>query len=253
MIQHPNKYRRMNPALLKLAMGKGAGNGGGGGGVPAAIHFWPMNEGTGTVLHDNIGTTNLNFINPNWGVLTGMGSAAVAEFNNTSPTYAVAAAYDPTLDFNGTTPFSVSVWIYTTLLVSETFIGNLTSTDSTFRGWELTTGGSSGIGLLLINNLSTSDEAFYLDGSYQTPNVATQVLLTYDGAGTAKLYLNGSNVAVGESGTLATPGFTSATPLAFGLRSNNTNAYAGGMAYARIWNQVLTPAQVTALYTLGPQ
>ena len=74
--------------------------------VPTAIHFWPMNEGTGSTLHDSIGSTNLTATNVTWATSTGMGTSAVAQFNGTS-SFASAASVDSTLNFNGTQPMTV--------------------------------------------------------------------------------------------------------------------------------------------------
>lgn len=238
--------------ILPIPVGLG-GSLANGGGLPAAIHFWPMNEGTGSTFFDQIGTINLTAQNISWSSLTGMGPVPVAGFNGTNSS-AVASAVSSSLNFNGTTSFSVAFWIDTPRTASETFFGNFEASGGTFTGFEITTGGASGIGLGLVNNLNTSDSVFYLDGSTQ-PTSATFLSVSYDGLNTstsAKLYINGVSTALSGSG-LVTTNFSSTQPFLVGSRNDGSNPYQGAMAYMRVWNQVLTPTQVSTLFASGPQ
>jgi hypothetical protein len=233
--------------------GCGGVPGGSGSAIPTAIHFWPMNEGTGSTFVDHVGSTNLTASNVTWAVSSGLGSSAVAQFNGTTSS-AVASAVDSTLNFNGTSPMSIAFWVLPVSNNSATFAGNL-ETASEYQGWEATNTGSTGPGILVVNTI-TSNQMTAVD---ETVLIASPylIVITYTGSlnvsGVA-IYSNGTSLSVTDlAGTLSTGGISSTQPFMVGARGNATNFYDGAMAYMRVWNQVLTPTQVSALYALGPQ
>lgn len=224
--------------------------------IPAAAHFWPMNEGTGNTLVDNIGTTNLTTTNVTWNVTSGLGAAAVATFGGTSK--GLASAVDPTLNFSGILPFTVSVWVNVAVNTSLTLAGNLTA-PTTYAGWEIGLSGNAGIAdpvLLLVNTVTSNQMS--ARAPVATPTGAAQLLVfTYTGSLTlagVKIYVNGVNQTPlsDVSGTLSAS-FTSATPFLVGQRTDGTSGYQGAMAFMRTWNQVLTAAQIAKLFSQGPQ
>lgn len=221
--------------------------------IPSAIHFWPMNEGSGSTFHDSIGTTNLTASNVVWGVTSGLGASAVALFNG-STTSAVAGSVDSTLNFNGTQPMTIAFWINPNGSASYTFAGNL-QTSSSFQGWEATNTGPSGTGLLVVGAVTTN-QMTAVDNIPLVGTVPLFLVITYSGnlnVSGVKLYQNGVSETVSDSTGTLTSGSTSTQPFVVGARGNGSNFYSGAMAYMRVWNQVLTQAQVTALFALGPQ
>jgi Concanavalin A-like lectin/glucanases superfamily len=233
----------------------GCGGVPGSGGLPTAIHFWPMNEGTGTTLVDHIGTTNLTTTNITWGTSTGMGAAAVAQFNG-SNAWANAAAVDSTLNFNGTQPMTVSYWANYPSFQDGTVVGNL-QTASSYQGWELGTTGSSGnqedyivVGVVGSNQMTAQDSGAI------AANTATLIVVTYTGnlaLSGVTMYLNGALRSITDSSGTLTSGATSTSPLYVGARNNASSFFHGALAFMRVWNTVLTGTQVSALYALGPQ
>jgi Concanavalin A-like lectin/glucanases superfamily len=231
--------------------GCGGVPGGSGSAIPAAIHFWPMNEGAGSTFVDHVGSTNLTASNVTWAVSSGLGSSAVAQFNGTTSS-AVASAVDSTLNFNGTSPMSIAFWVFPVSNNPATFAGNL-ETASEYQGWEATLDVSTG---LLVVNTVTTNQMSALGTTALATNTATFVVMTYTGslnAAGVSIYIDGvAQTVTDQSGTL-TAGATSTQPFIMGARGNATSFYDGGMAYMRVWNQVLMPTQVSALYALGPQ
>lgn len=222
-----------------------------GGGLPSAIHFWPMNEGTGATFFDSIGSLNFTASGVTWSAVPGMGVPAVAGFNSITPTTAVASSYNAGLDFSGTQPWTHSCWAYITAIGA--IFSNLNP--ATYAGgWEV---GNVGTGLGSYGVVNSGSQFL---GEYFTPNttVAQHIVTTYDGSnGIAglKTYVNGSLQATTQySATAPTTPANSAALFHMGTRTDGaTAAYGGALAYMRVYTQVLTSAQVSTLYALGPQ
>lgn len=233
------------------------GQGGGSGPVvPAAIHFWPMNEGTGSTFVDHIGTTNLTATNVTWAVTSGLGASSVAQFNGTTAS-ASAAAVDSTLNFSGTQPMTVAVWAKINADNSSTIFGNL-QTSSSFQGWEVGLSGNAGAApptLLVVGAVTTNQMTALGPAAAGTSSVL--LVWTYSGnlaLSGVQMYINGVNQTPlsDGSGTL-TSGSTSTSPVFVGARNNSSNFFSGALAYMRVWNQVLTQAQISLLFSQGPQ
>lgn len=231
--------------------------GGGGTVIPTAIHFWPMNEGSGTTYTDHIGSTNLTLSGAvTWGVQAGMGASPVVTFNGSS-TYAQAASLDSSLNFNGTQPMTIAFWIKSGgISGSMTYVGDLVA-GTTYSGYEVTNIASGSYGLIVVgNNVGTNQMTAATANGALTSNNPTLIVITYTGSlnlAGVKAYSNGAPNGVTDSSGTLTSGATSTVPFLIGRRSNSTNYYSGYMAYMRVWNVVLTQAQITALNALGPQ
>jgi Concanavalin A-like lectin/glucanases superfamily len=219
--------------------------------IPAAIHFWPMNEGSGSTFVDHIGSTNLTASNVTWSTTSGMGTPAVAQFNGTT-SYAAAGSVDSTLNFNGSQAMTVCYWATNPTPSNATVIGNL-ETSSSYQGWEA--GLSSNYPAFLVVGAVTSNQLTVV-GTVQATAGAQMYCWTYNGNLSytgVNLYANGaSESTVVNTGTL-TSGSTSTSPVFVGARNNSTNPYGGAIAYLRVWNTALTSGQIAALYALGPQ
>jgi hypothetical protein len=222
--------------------------------LPTAIHRWPMNEGSGSTLHDTIGTTNLTGTNITWAIATGLGSTATAHFDGTS-SFASAASVDSTLNFNGTQPMTVAYWIFPTNNNSGTVIGNLDVSNS-FHGWESGYSGTSPNGkpvYLVVGTVTTNQMT--ATGGTALALSAQCIVDTYSGslnlAGT-KIYVNGTTQSLTDTAGTLTSGSTSTSPVHVGARNNSTNLIAGNLAYVYVWNQVLTPAQAAQFCSAGP-
>ena len=224
--------------------------------VPTAIHFWPMNEGTGSTLHDSIGSTNLTATNVTWATSTGMGTSAVAQFNGTS-SFASAASVDSTLNFNGTQPMTVCYWANYTASASTaaTVIGNL-ETASSYQGWEVGNGGAGLPPDFLVVGTVTSNQLTMISGTNVTAGSGELFCWTYSGSlapSGVTLYVDGSSQSISVNQNTLTSGSTSTSPVYVGERNNGTSFFQGALGYMRVWNQVLTSAQIDTLYSNGPQ
>lgn len=211
--------------------------------IPAALHFWPMNEGSGSTFVDHIGTNNAALTAVTWAVTTGMGATSVSQFNGTTST--AIATYEAAIDFDGTKPYSVSIWARPTVTPD----GNLFNTENAgfSAGWIVDMG--AGIRFFMLGaGQGSNSTAFSINTTYHI--VGTYAVI--GGFGISTLYVNGvgnapNSVAIGASGA-------SATPLHFGSSATGAaQAYTGALAFARIWTTALTAAQVAKLYFLGPQ
>lgn len=224
-----------------------------GGSIPAAIHFWPMNEGSGATLHDSIGTTNLTATNLTWAVTSGLGATSIAQFGGT--TSAVASAVDASLNFNGTQPMTVAFWVKPATTIGGSFAGNL-QTGSSFQGWESSVAGASEAGYLVVGAVTTNQMTAVSTSADLSLGTPALVVVTYTGSlnlAGVKEYINGTAQTLTDSSGTLTSGSTSTQPFVVGARGNGTNFYTGAMAYMRVWNSVLTPTQVSSLFALGPQ
>lgn len=228
------------------------GTGGGGTVIPAAIHFWPMTDG-GTTFADHIGTTNLTASNVTYAVTSGLGATAVAQFAAASK--AIASVVDATLNFNGTQPMSVSFWINPSAPIGGSFCGNLMA-PSTYAGWEVSVTGTSEAGFLVVGTVTTNQMTAGSSPANLAIGTPALVTVTYNGnlnVSGVKLYINGVSQTLADSSGTLTSGNTSTQPFIVGERGDGTNQYTGAMAYMRVWNLVLTQAQVTLLNSQGPQ
>lgn len=222
-----------------------------GGGFPAAIHFWPMNEGTGTIFHDSIGGLNFSCPLVSWTSTPGVpGSTAL--FTTASPTLATAAAYDADLDFDGTHAWTYSAWIYPTTM--GVLLGNLVP-PSYPGGWEVGNLLLNTIGAFALINSGSAFTANYISTGFFYSNLYL-VTFTYDGSNTAaglQIYLNGVSQPATNYSATGTPPERSSQPFLMGARLDGSNPYGGGLSFVRVWNQVLTPTQISTLFTNGPQ
>lgn len=210
------------------------------------VEAWGMHDGTATMA-SAIRSNNLTGTNIAWATANGV---EWAQFNQAS---SVATAADGSrTNFSATTPFSVCAAIaLNNLNTTNTWVivGNYTNSG---YGWVLFTADNM-TGLLQgsTGSINKNTNAFASAGSL------TFVCWTYDGSGVAagvQLYINGvvslrltpdDNL----SGTLATT-----TPVSIGGIPSGVASqfFGGGIGNVRIYDRVLTQAEITALNaTLG--
>jgi hypothetical protein len=223
---------------------------------PCLVGAWAMNEGSGLTLHDTSGNNNTATINTaasvTWTSNVGL-PGTTTQWNATG--YALATSTTLT-NFDGTTPFSATVWASPINGNAFALLGTL-QTANGYKGWEFATKvGFPTLDFFLIN--SYPGNAIDVSAVTSVPtNTVAYFVVTYDGSKTAagvKFYANG--VLVTKSGPVA-DSLTSSTanglPLRFGARSDGTNEFGPGpMAFAEVYNCVLTPTQVTTYNAAGP-
>lgn len=154
----------------------------------------------------------------------------------------------------------MSVWASVDALGStDYFISQVKSTGSN-QGWSLFKNPSGGSyenkPIIRIQGNSTG----YIEIAY-SPALAANTLyhftFTYDGTGVAsgvKLYINGSLATVDTAiDTLAAAPTLPDENIYLGGRSSGTSGrHVGYLSNAQLYNRVLTPTEVSALYSAGP-
>lgn len=211
---------------------------------------WLMHDGSGTTFAD--ATPNANTItasNITWGTGTGITSPA---FNGSTST--AVAAQTAITNFDGTKPFSVSVWINTpNSLPTMTFVSTLV-TASNYQGWEFGTDPLGRPLLYLIGNFPSD----YININGQVaivPNASTNLIITYDGsqhAAGVTFYTNGEADPVTITTDTLTTSTASGIPIQVGSRADGTDPYVGSMSNLQIFSGVLSSGQIAAIQTAGP-
>lgn len=156
------------------------------------------------------------------------------------------------LDFDGSTPFSLSFWVKSndvTTLTTRNLLGKALLSGSTSDGWYAYSYGSR-LGFH-IGETTTNRIIIYIDGVVTTS--FTHFVVVYDGSKTAsnqKIYVNG----VDTSFVVFNDTFTgnSNNSQTFKIGASNAGQYFNGLEdEIGIWNRVLTPSEVTELYNSG--
>lgn len=207
--------------------------------VPAAIHFWPMNEGTGASFVDHIGTNNMTATNVTWAVTSGLGAAAVAQFNGSA---SAAATFNADMNFDITSNFSVSFWFNATAL-GGALIGDV---NPSFAGWSFDT--AANLRFITPNGAVGAPSQAVSTGS------AIHVVGTYafsSGNAVISLYVNG--VRVSQTSGAQSGSFASGNPVLVGNWAASSLFFSGAMAFTRVWNVAINGPQVAKLFSSGPQ
>jgi hypothetical protein len=225
------------------------GNGQPAGAVLGLPEQWLMHDGFGESFAD--ATPNGNTITTTditWGTGTGVTSPT---FNGSTSTG--VAAQTAITNFDGTKPFSVSLWINVAQIESPTeFVGNIVP-GSNFQGWELNQSGGTLLFLLINDFPSNTIECNSAVGI--APGTTTNVIITYDGSQNGEnvtFYFNG----VSSPTTIVTNTLTASTasgiPIHVGSRSDGSNPYSGSMSSLQIFSGVLSTLQIAAIQVAGP-
>lgn len=136
-------------------------------------------------------------------------------------------------------------------------MGTLNATGGTFQGWELSwkvTAPGQVMDFFLINNYPSN--AIDVTAPSGLANLAYgYFVVTYDGSQTAagvKIYANASlltnTVNVNSLSLTAANGL----PVKFNVRNDNSQPYGRAMAFAEVYNCVLTPTQISTYNAAGP-
>ena len=219
------------------------------------VGYWPMNEATGTIVHDMSGFGNQGTLQTN-------GSAAVPawipgkfgkalSFDGSGNNVAVGGSflYAPT-----TTPFSISAWYFLKAFGSNPSALAQLNTDS----------GTHDAYIVLSNNCPSGYCGITFCGTdgWDTPHINSvpvitgwhHVVVTYNGSGLGTvgnftMYLDGvaQSVADGGPNNCST---ASALSTAFGNDTNNPadNPWNGYLDDIRIYSRVLGASEVAGLF-----
>ncbi len=211
--------------------------------------YWPMNENTGTGVADVIGNgLNGTAANTTWVPGGKLGSAL--DFNGTTSVVTTSAV--PWV--NNMARFSISAWIYPRSLGEGNhgrIIGKSAGTDISSFGWMLNMTNDVSNSLTFTMDFNSSHLSIVSSANAYSLNSWTHVALTWDGtpAGTSvKLYINGyeatTSYSASGSGARADD---SANIVMIGNNPANSRTFDGYLDEVRIYNRVLSAAEIRAL------
>jgi hypothetical protein len=225
------------------------------------IEFWRGAEGSGTTF-GNAGTDSTNvqtLTSVTWGSASGF-TGNVPIYDGTT-SHAIAASATGT-SFTSTQPWTACYWHNPTTYsgVSSVFaLSNL----GTPLGWGVGEFGSS------VGAPGSIFVYLYVDGSHNiavnsilggltlTAGVAANVCVTYDGSKIAagvSIYVNATKSGGIQvvSDTLGTGSMVSSNPMHIGDNVGENSFMNGAIGGVRIYNRVLSSAELTAIYNEGP-
>lgn len=235
---------------------------------PCAVGAWPMDESSGNTFHDITANANTATINGTlnvdyfWQSNIGLPGTTV----NWGGTGGYALTTNTTItNFDGTTPFSATAWYAPPDGHAYTMMGTLL-TASNFKGWSFETKAQGvtppfviTLDFFLINSYPSNaiDVQASVGGTGVSPATGppTYFVATYDGSRTdagVKLYANGVPLTTATNVNTLTSSTANSNPIRFASRDNGTNSLTGAMAFAEVYNCVLTPTQVATYYAGGP-
>jgi hypothetical protein len=157
------------------------------------------------------------------------------------------------LDFERTSPFSLSIW-YNTLGATgiRVLIGKLNHA-SPYNGYNLLL--SSGkIQFQLVNTWLTNYLLVDSSGSTYNSTGWKHLVLTYNGSSNSsgvKMYINGSPISTTSVANTLTSSTLTSIQFTIGTRNNNAYYWSGLIDQTAVWNKELTQSQITKLYNSG--
>ncbi len=153
-------------------------------------------------------------------------------------------AYGNGGQYGKTTPFSAGAWIYSAPGQFPLF--SRMSPGPGFTGWDVYQFANGSLRVHLIANFGSSNFVYYDTPAGALPASAWHhVQLTYDGAGTVKIYINGHPQTLTATGTLTGDFGASVAQFQVSARENDPSGDAlfDGM---RLYSECLTPERVAA-------
>jgi hypothetical protein len=214
------------------------------------VGYWPLDEGTGTSTYDLSGNGNTGTLenSPTWESGSNCKFGDCLSLNSANNQF-VSITAPSTLNWGGTTPFTISLWFY--LPSATTGIRDIIGTNQAsnlileFRycGTDGDCGGSQNEYVQYCQGTGSGNTCF---GTLTKIQYATWYYASFGYDGTnVFFYLNGVFQSGGTMGEATTTG----TILYFGI---GYNTYATvSLDDVRIYNVALTSTQVLQLYTYG--
>ena len=220
------------------------------------LSAWPMNEGSGLTLHDVSGNSNTATIS-SAGEVTWQSNAGFPGITPLWNNNGNAVASSATLtNFDGTTPFSVGLWVSsTTTTQPAAYLSSLNATGGTFQGWEVSRDSSGQVVFFLVNNYPSN--AIQVNGPPSVNNASLHyIVVTYDGSRSGatgvKIYVDGVSQTLTVAINSLSATSASGIPVAMAARQDFTTKYTGVMAFVKIVPFVWTGPQVATNFGKGP-
>lgn len=160
-------------------------------GSPAPWHEYDLAQTSGTVVKDAIHSDDMTATNITWGAVAGLGAGAATFDGSTSSISGPDS--DSSMEFTGSTPFSVALWFCQTAQSAlQPLIGNMELLPPN-AGWEIALVNNT-IQFQMVSNYALGDYLAVTTAGAVTTGVPYFLAMTYDGSGHASgvsIYLNG--------------------------------------------------------------
>ncbi|HMJ66118.1 MAG TPA: LamG-like jellyroll fold domain-containing protein, partial [Candidatus Binatia bacterium] len=206
--------------------------------------YWRLNETSGTTLIDYAGAidgTYASTVDHGLSGAPGTGDSAAHFRGSGSPVANAIVPYNPTL--NPTTPFTLEVWVKPDVSGQNSWavIGNQ-NRNTGRAGYALYQGFN---GNFWEAHLGYADTVLFIQG--QTPPVAGRwdhVVVTWDGANSARLWLNGTDDTDPGSTVNGPHRPNLSVPFEIASRFGSGIPYPGTIDEIAFYNHVLTPERI---------
>lgn len=222
------------------------------------VAHWRMDETSGTTIADSSGNGNTGTLqnSMNAGTDTVAGAVGTALAFDGADDY-ISIANETNFDFERTDPFSISVWINRASNADEDDILEKVDDLNNFRGYALwMESGDDDVKLDVTNSAASNQASRITDTDALTPGSWHHIVATYDGSSTAggiNIYINGSLATMVSTVDNLSGTILNDDPVLLGVDVADSGCceFNGSIDDARIYNRVLSPAEVTALYNLS--
>lgn len=251
----------LNTAITQLK----ASGGTTGGTTPSApvtnglVEYWPMTDGSGTTAANDVNASNLLTLGAgiSWANETGFASSKAALFSGQSGTNAraIAAQVDANSQFDGTSPFTLSLWVYTSTPNSAMAFLSNDKINFFTNGEKITFRLASGV---MAGDPGVSGGEIQIGTqSGLAANTPSNVVVTYDGSGKAAgvhIYLNNSALVLyGSDSDSFTATTNSTTPWQVGNFSSAEGDFPfnGPISGVALYNRVLSSSDMSTIVAAG--
>ncbi len=206
-----------------------------------SVGYWPFDEGSGATTSDASGHGNNGTLINGATWTTGRYGGGL-NFDGAND----AVTIPPELGvYDLTTDLSVFLWVKTTDAAWDAFGPNVAN-----GSWGISTSGcpAGKIGGYIGLTWRCTPTAVH-DGSWHSVGLT----LSSASGGTLKFYIDGQQdgSTVTSAGSFRTPAQTGASDIRIGNDLTSTFGFAGDLDEARIYNRVLSPSEVSSLYSAG--
>jgi hypothetical protein len=151
------------------------------------------------------------------------------------------------LNFDGSTPFSVSSWVYTSSGVPQTYFSKI---GDGWKGYELSVNLGWGVRFYLSGSIGLID----LTINGQLENEWQHIVFTYDGSKNANGvngYINGVLRSKNINTNTLTGIVSTTTNAQISGRGGSSQIFNGSIDEVGVWNRAITSAEITELYNAG--
>ena len=183
------------------------------------------------------------------GTISGTGYLWERNLSITGASTFATTYYRPETDFERTSSFSVSAWIFATTIAERTIFTTSPNVDG--AGWEFQISPAGLLRFRLTSIAGSNTLRASTSGSFTlAAGTFYHVAATYPGTSSPAdvgLFVNGAKYATNSDLSTLTSSTVSGSALRFFSRSNNTTQWLGKVDDLRIYNRLVTPAEISLL------